>query len=373
VLPLTHPYDDFADAHSLSTLSALLRAQFKSGIGRGQVAVSQRWVVSQALAMSSPSIDDVEALVIAQWNLRVARGEMTCASRDKYEQSLRRLCLHAKTMGSNDVGGLAHVVNRWINSPVLTPSGEQAKIGPASDATRRLRRSVARSTFEILRLLAVTELFPAIDLSLPASTPNYRDPVPSDANIRTLRVIADGSSNTRTPASVALSLSGLTVGEVGATRIGDIDLAQSMVFARGTLQVEARWLVIPGAWERRVLSERMDFLRESIFPGSSASDLYVAGSRDGRSPASGSAISTTVGQALAHLNTNKRMDGYTPGALQAWAGRRVHQLSSDLSEVARFLGVSSLDTAARIIGLNWQESADISAPYGYSLEVGEPR
>ena len=42
-----------------------------------------------------------------------------------------------------------------------------------------------------------------------------------------------------------------------------------------------------------------------------------------------------------------------PGSVAGWAGRRAFDTGADLAEVARMLGVRSLDQAARLIGWDW--------------------
>ncbi|MGZ4671483.1 MAG: hypothetical protein ACXV8K_02360 [Ilumatobacteraceae bacterium] len=42
-----------------------------------------------------------------------------------------------------------------------------------------------------------------------------------------------------------------------------------------------------------------------------------------------------------------------PGSVAAWAGRSRFDAGADIAEVARMLGVRSLDQAAQIIGWDW--------------------
>ena len=42
-----------------------------------------------------------------------------------------------------------------------------------------------------------------------------------------------------------------------------------------------------------------------------------------------------------------------PGSVVAWAGRRIFEETGSIEEVARRLGIRSLDRAARLIGWGW--------------------
>jgi hypothetical protein len=42
-----------------------------------------------------------------------------------------------------------------------------------------------------------------------------------------------------------------------------------------------------------------------------------------------------------------------PASIAGWAGRRVFEESGRVEDAARVLGVRSLDSAARMIGLDW--------------------
>ena len=42
-----------------------------------------------------------------------------------------------------------------------------------------------------------------------------------------------------------------------------------------------------------------------------------------------------------------------PGSVVAWAGRRIFDETESIEEVARRLGIRSLDRAARFIGWGW--------------------
>ena len=45
-----------------------------------------------------------------------------------------------------------------------------------------------------------------------------------------------------------------------------------------------------------------------------------------------------------------------PGSVVAWAGRKVFEETGSIEEVARRLGMRSLDRAAQFIGLGWKDA-----------------
>ena len=59
-----------------------------------------------------------------------------------------------------------------------------------------------------------------------------------------------------------------------------------------------------------------------------------------------------IAETLMRAGIGREPDG-RPGSVVAWAGRRVFEESGSIEEVARRLGIRSLDRAARFIGWGW--------------------
>ena len=62
-----------------------------------------------------------------------------------------------------------------------------------------------------------------------------------------------------------------------------------------------------------------------------------------------------------------------PASVAAWAGRRILAESGRIDEVARRLGMSSLDRTARFIAFDWQDDRSMKAPVGWCRVVGTAR
>lgn len=53
-----------------------------------------------------------------------------------------------------------------------------------------------------------------------------------------------------------------------------------------------------------------------------------------------------------------REPGVTVRSVAAWAGRRVLAETGDITAVARFLGIRSLDLAAQLVAWNWRDEPE---------------
>jgi integrase/recombinase XerC len=72
------------------------------------------------------------------------------------------------------------------------------------------------------------------------------------------------------------------------------------------------------------------------------------GSEESRQASSCIAIAETLMRAGIGREPDVR-----PGSVVAWAGRRIFEETASIEEVARRLGIRSLDRAARFIGWGW--------------------
>ena len=220
-----------------------------------------------------------------------------------------------------------------------TPFGEPAV------STTHLRRSVLRILFRTARCLGLAHSDPTLDLVLPARTTSSARPL-TDEEVALCRTASLHSlTATRLPAAWALAESSARTSELGLIRVDDVDLESDRVWLPGSTRVEARWAPLTG-WgciqlERRLRRAPADPARPLVYDGDSGSDYH-------RQAASCVAVTETMRRAGVAGEPDVR-----PVSVAAWAGRRVLAETGQIEEVARRLGVRSLDRAAALIGWDW--------------------
>ncbi len=217
--------------------------------------------------------------------------------------------------------------------------------GEPAPATMHLRRSALRMAFRTARELGLADSDPTLDLVLPPRSPLKTRALTDEevalcrgASLRTL-------TSTRLSAAWALAESSARTSELGRVRVRDLDLAGDRVRLRGSALAQPRWAPL-SAWgglhlERRLRDVGEDTERCVLPEGQSGSDYH-------RQAASCVAVSDTLKRAGLAMEPDVR-----PLSVVAWAGRQVLAETGRIDEVARRLGVRSLDRTAALIGFDW--------------------
>lgn len=231
-------------------------------------------------------------------------------------------------------------VAAWIDAPL--PGG-----GVPSLATRHNRRSAARLGFRLLRQAGIVDHDPTVDLVLPSrSTRRSARPLTTE-EIGFGRAASIGSlTDTRRPALWALAEATATTHEIPRVLPQHVDLATRTVWLSGSNKIEPRDAALAD-WGVAALERRLDQLDTTTGP------LVYQGA--GKSEAGmQAAASNTIRRILgdAGLRTDP---GVVPASIRAWAGLEVFRDTGRIEEVAIVLGCHSLDTAAAIIGFDWQD------------------
>jgi integrase/recombinase XerC len=216
---------------------------------------------------------------------------------------------------------------------------------PPSVATMRLRRSMLRSLFRVARELDLIDGDPTIDLTLPSRTNHAARPL-IDAEVELCRRAAlSDLASTRLSSAWALGEATARTAEIPHLRRSDLDLAGVRVWIHGSSNTEPRWGALSD-WGLTQL-ERQATVHESnaenwllAYPGS--------GNRESRRSHSAQAIRETMERA--GLTGDPRV---RPASLAGWAGSVVLRGTGRIEDVARALGVRSLDGAARAIDWDW--------------------
>jgi integrase/recombinase XerC len=210
-----------------------------------------------------------------------------------------------------------------------------------SVATMHLRRSAVRLLFRTARSLSLVTTDPTLDLELPPRSGVAGRPLSDDEVVvcRTASLLS--LTNTRLSATWALAEATARTAELPRLSVADLDLDQGRVWIHGSSRTEPRWGALTEWGVRQLERHLRDHPASRLVYGG-------AGSAESRQASSCQAIGETLRRAGLGSEPDVR-----PVSVAAWAGARVLAETGRIEDVARTLGVRSLDRAARIIGYDW--------------------
>jgi integrase len=237
-----------------------------------------------------------------------------------------------------------HQATVFITYPSFTADGVQ----PTSVRTQRTRRSNLRLLYRIARRLRLAESDPTLDVALPGPPGRSTRPLTDDEILVGRSFTLATLRETRIPTAWALAEATATSCEAGYVRRSDVDLTRGRIRIHGTNRRRARHVDLTD-WGAEQIERRLGWLRARR---SGDPPLLLRRDRGTPSDRRGSATDAiTYALRRAGLSGDK---GVRPGSIPAWRGARALANGSTVDEVARMLGVGTLDAAARIIGLNWR-------------------
>lgn len=272
---------------------------------------------------------------------------------DLSEQSIRRIVEVSERFvtfieGVGEVGTSIEVspdhCERFVKALLPSDSGSRS---PAV-ATMHLRRATLRLLFRTARDLGLYEGDPTLDLALPPRTsPNVRGL--TDEEVALCRSFSLRSlTETRLPAAWALAEATARTSEIHHIQVSDVDLEHGRAWLHGSSKADPRWGILT-SWGLTQLTRRIDTLR-----GEEGPLIYTGkGTPEAKQSASCIAIAETFARAGLGSEPDVR-----PGSVVAWAGARILEQTGRIEEVARRLGIRSLDRAARFIDFDWNQSDD---------------
>lgn len=238
----------------------------------------------------------------------------------------------------------AHVEG-FIHAPVVGRTGPQQP----SLATMHSRRSAVRQLVLLARAYDLLDTDPTLDLSLPRRSPGSLRAL-RDHEVLTCRSVSLRTlTETRQPAAWALAEATARTGEIGWIRASDLELEGRRVWIHGESRTESRWGGL-SEWGVQQLTRRLRILTGG------REDTCLAYEGKG-SPQSRQASAC---RAIADVFTRAGLGGdpdVRPLSLSAWVGARLRAEGHPIEEIARRLGMRSLDAAARLIGFDWREEA----------------
>ena len=215
---------------------------------------------------------------------------------------------------------------------------------PATLPLLHLRRTALRLLFRTARQAGLHVGDPTLDLVLPPRSPLSARPL-SDDEVALCRSHALWSlSDSRRAAAWALAEATCRSYELAFITVGDLDLVDDRVWIHGGRTTTDRWggLTDWGTTQvrRRVQELGADPHRRLVYSGRSSGE-------SGRVSPSLAIIDVLTRAGLA------AEPDVRPSSVAAWAGRRILNETGCIDEVARRLGISSLDRTARFIAWDW--------------------
>jgi integrase len=272
-----------------------------------------------------------------------AQGFIGSQSSDRLARTLHRFAAFlAVGEGVGELDGVSQDATRsFIVAP--SPNGD-----PPSPATMHFRRSTLRLLFRLARSLGIAHGDPTLDIILPARS-SHQHRALSDEEVALCRSWAlETLTETRQPAAWALAEATARTSEIGHISVPDIHFETGRVWLHGSSRVEPRWGLVSD-WGRQQLARRVAVLKD-------ASDLrLVYSGRAGPESAQASSC-IAIGETLRRAGLLREPD-VRPLSVAAWSGARAFKNGVMIDEVARMLGVRSLDQAARLIGWSWRSDS----------------
>jgi integrase len=228
--------------------------------------------------------------------------------------------------------------------------------GPASPGTMHVRRALVRLLFREARRTGIVEGDPTIDLLLPARVDRTARGL-TDLEVELCRHASLHTlESTRLAAQWALAETTARPTEIPRLTLGDLDLANRRVWIHGATRTQPRWGELTD-WGQAQLARHLECLTETA-PTSPIARCN-AGSGTSRPP---SAVQN-LGEVLVRAGLGDESD-LEPLSITAWRGREIFAATGRIEVVTRRLGMRSLDRAAQLIGLDWQEPTDDGGAIG---------
>lgn len=306
--------------------------------------------------------DEALELVLSDWNRQVEAGGISRGIIEHYGSYLRGLGRLMATRGLSLVGDLSvNFLLMWCLMPTES-TGERA-----SENTSRLRRSAARSFFETAKGLGIIDANPAKSVEFPSRSERYVCAFTDEQITQLQQHSRTTLDDTRTPAALALVMSGATTTELSFVTLADVDLPHGRVWVHdGGYRQRDRWIALYDDW--CVAAVRLRVADLGAGSAGTAGDPWLVylprpgkPSADRQGSAGGMIILRLLKFARVHQPGVTRAE-----SLREWLAAQVFTETGSLEEVARRLGMSSLDAAAHLVGHDWL------APTGQDLDRQPP-
>lgn len=228
-----------------------------------------------------------------------------------------------------------------------SPSGGGSEAPSLS--TMHFRRSAVRLLFREARRAGLAEGDPTLDLTLPPRSSLGLRPL-TDDEVELCRSSSRISlSETRLPGAFALAEATARTSELPKIRIQDVVLDRGKVWLHDGSKTAERWGTM-SSWGVEQLARRLHRLEK--LPADTPIVYEGRGSAQSAQASACVALATVLRAAGLGAEPDVR-----PASIAAWAGASAFGHGTPIEQVARMLGVASLDQAARLIGWDWEREA----------------
>ncbi|WNM35777.1 hypothetical protein RKE30_38180 [Streptomyces sp. Li-HN-5-11] len=291
---------------------------------------------------------------ITVWTAMTSQGQMSPQTSRSFGQLLERYQYYAHARGILLIEDVtADFAEDFVFAQGRTRHG---RIGESATATQHQRRAVLRSFYRTLRELGLTDADPTRDIRLPERTRTLIRPLDEDEAIALRHAAEYVTRPSRHAAAAALALSGGHTGEIGHIRVRDLDPDAAAVWMHGSTRTDPRWCPLD-AWALRVLQGRAAFVSRQQRSPEAAADARLAVSS---APAPDEQLQARACVALSDLIRRIGLGAdprVKPASLTAYAAVRIFDSTGKVEDVARGLGLRSLDRAADLVGYDWAHRA----------------
>jgi integrase len=209
-----------------------------------------------------------------------------------------------------------------------------------------LRRSALRLLFRSLRESGVTVGDPTLDLVLPPRSPLATRPLADDEVVLCRGHALWSLNDLRRAAAWALAEATCRSVEIAQIRISDLDIEARRVWIHGGRTTGPRWGHLT-EWGAGQLKRRIETL-----PAADPATRVVYGGSGDEATGQVSAL-VAIADVLTRAGLAAEPD-VRPASIAAWAGCQVLAETGRIDEVARRLGMASLDRTARFVAFDWQ-------------------
>jgi integrase/recombinase XerC len=284
--------------------------------------------------VADPTLEEALALITGQWRRQSEFGDLSPLSLAKLGGNAAQYVAYARATGRHTLREAddAELAGDWVHADVRIVDGYGAPQLP----TLHNRRTALRLLFRTARSLDLAAGDPTLDMQLPVR--QYQDVRRlEDAEVSLCRSESvETPWETAQPAAWALAELGATTAEIAT--FASCDLRDRAVYLHGGAHTRPR-IVAAGEWQweqltgrRAAQQQRHDFDEKA--------PLIYRGSRSGRT------------------DTSPVSAGYTQNSVTAWAGRRAYEERQHVEDAANYLGLTSLDRTAQVIGYDWAADSD---------------
>ncbi|WP_234350272.1 tyrosine-type recombinase/integrase [Streptomyces sp. WM4235] len=282
------------------------------------------------------------------WSHEVDTGLMSPQTAKLYTRAAEELLVFGKAHGITLIDEVtADLVTAFDRAPGHDRHGNI--IVTPEDGTRRQRRSGIASFYTYARALGLTQCVPLVDAERIHRSPRKAGAGLSIEEIELLKFHSErGMPATRNAAVLALLLTGLHSAEIAASGTTDLNLDAGEITTRGATYTEARTCPLSD-WARYVLGLRLTHLAGKP----PEQRLLVANPRSAAHVAQAS-VGSAFGEIVRRCGLSTTTRKVEPRDVTRFLARQILRESGSLSEVARRLGLSSLDSAAGLAGLQWK-------------------